>query len=510
MNIKYILPLFFLSFSVMADNIGTNEDKLRRLSELKSFKNSNGENLLSEQQLNRVTESACANSLAYLSDKYSNDGYTKQNLLDIANATHSLPESYIGLYPESSGSTTETRSAENPWSTSNVTQPEDALFNRMIDVFTNWCEFLPDINGNKDTGLAYIQEFAWLYYRNPYAKDWVQGEDAAGSQSGHEHVGLNFLTEFTKERGAYMDSSESISLVPTWSEDDRIEIEDYYIPEGGFSSWNDFFTREIIIDTNPDTGNKTIRDRPVTKPDEDYIISSPTDCIMNPLVQVLDIDDLIITNEDYIENPLELNSVINVKNTPITISDMLGSASNELKQEFVGGTGLSCVLMPNTYHSFHTPVSGIVKHKEVVAVGTYGYPDFPNWVPIDGNVGRPGTDFSQFKHFQRGVVIIEVTYKNQNTDGSFTNKVGYVASIPVGLDTIGSVVLADGYDVGDTVTRGFTRLGNFRYGGSLDILLFSKGMVSPVIQTRLGSQIAIIDSGKTPAVNPPIPDSTNL
>lgn len=37
------------------------------------------------------------------------------------------------------------------------------------------------------------------------------------------------------------------------------------------------------------------------------------------------------------------------------------------------------------------------------------------------------------------------------------------------------------------------------YTGSLNILLFSKGMVSPVIQSRMGNQIAIIDMGSLPA-----------
>ena len=43
-------------------------------------------------------------------------------------------------------------------------------------------------------------------------------------------------------------------------------------------------------------------------------------------------------------------------------------------------------------------------------VGTHGYPDWPNQVPANGNVAGAGTDFSQFWHFQRGVVIIEVEY----------------------------------------------------------------------------------------------------
>jgi phosphatidylserine decarboxylase len=176
---------------------------------------------------------------------------------------------------------------------------------------------------------------------------------------------------------------------------------------------------------------------------------------------------------------------------------LLGSLDDDLKQEFVGGTGLSCVLMPNTYHHFHAPVNGTIVHSEVVAGDTFGIFDFPNWAPTDGNVGRAGTDFGQYEVFQRGVIVIEVKY--QDVDGN--ELTGYVASIPVGLATIGSVVLDDAVEPGLEVTRGFTRLGNFYYGGSLDILLFSEGLASAAVQTRLGNQIAVFDVGSSPPVN---------
>jgi phosphatidylserine decarboxylase len=44
-------------------------------------------------------------------------------------------------------------------------------------------------------------------------------------------------------------------------------------------------------------------------------------------------------------------------------------------------------------------------------------------------------------------------------------------------------------------------LGNFYYGGSLDILLFSEGLASAAVQTRLGNQIAVFDVGSSPPVN---------
>ncbi len=78
---------------------------------------------------------------------------------------------------------------------------------------------------------------------------------------------------------------------------------------------------------------------------------------------------------------------------------------------------------------------------------------------------------------------------------------GYVASIPVGLDTIGSVQIEDDLK-GKTVKRGYTRLGGFLYGGSLDILLFSKGLATGAVQTRMGNQIGVFNVGKTPKVKP--------
>ena len=135
-----------------------------------------------------------------------------------------------------------------------------------------------------------------------------------------------------------------------------------------------------------------------------------------------------------------------IKKIPRSVNALLGPLDQNIKDKFVGGSGLTCVLMPNTYHHLHSPVDGTVIHAEVVKNGTpgtpstFGYPDFPNWVPMDEVVGRAGTDFSQFQAFQRGVIVVEVEYANLPGEKEKT-LTGYVASIPVGLDSIGSVVL---------------------------------------------------------------------
>ena len=61
-------------------------------------------------------------------------------------------------------------------------------------------------------------------------------------------------------------------------------------------------------------------------------------------------------------------------------------------------------------------------------------------MPSDRNVGRPGTDFSQFQAFQRGVIVIKMEYENLSNEKP-EKMTGYIASIPVGLNSVGSVVL---------------------------------------------------------------------
>lgn len=421
-----------------------------------------------------VSSSPCRASIDYLVDQYGTNPDVADSFDLIAANLVDPPESYRMV---------------NPWRSAGG---GSELLASMVRYFTEWCTFLPRIDGSQDNGLAYIQGFGWLYYRNPPAQDFVQGRNPLDPRKALE-VGRKFTSDFSKQRGAFMDGPESKGYIQEWIDDPRIEIEDYQRKHArDYKSWNDFFARELSMDR----ATRTIPSRPVTMPERDYVISSPTDCIMNPLVQVLTEDGGVI-HRRYVENPLRYDTVLDVKGIPLSMGALLQGVDETLRGQFVGGSGLACILMPNTYHRFHAPVSGTVRHAEVVVTGTYGYPDWPNWVGRSGNVAAPGTDFSQFQLFQRGVIVIEVKYSGLKKDEVLT---GYVASIPVGLDTIGSVVLRDDIEPGAKVERGYTELGNFYYGGSLNILLFSAGLVSPAVQTRMGNQIGIINVGKAPSV----------
>ncbi|MBT6118343.1 MAG: phosphatidylserine decarboxylase [Rhodospirillaceae bacterium] len=426
--------------------------------------------------------SPCAGSVTYLAAQYEADGRTRAALDLVHAGLQDLPAGYS--YGGSSA---------NPWKA--VANGAD-LAAALGAFFEGWCTAPPEIDGSSDNALDPILYFAWLYFRNSAGQDFVQGRDPADPAKPLT-TGTAFLSKFNAEYRAYMDSPESAAVVAEWIADPRIEIEDYAKREAGdYASWNAFFTRNLV--KGEDGGYPS---RPVTMPERDYVIVAPTDCIMNPLVQVLNRDGT--ETRRYIENPLAMDTVLDVKSIPISLDRLLGGAPEALKEKFVGGSGLACVLMPNTYHHFHAPVDGTILHAEIVETGTpgtpgtFGYPDFPNWVPPSGDVGRPGTDFSQFQAFQRGVIVIEVKYANlPGREPAILT--GYVASIPVGLDSVGSVVFAEEVKPGVAVKKGVTELGNFFYGGSLDILLFSKGMVSPAVQTRMGNQIAIIEVGTAP------------
>lgn len=367
----------------------------------------------------------------------------------------------------------------NPWL---GIESVDELTERLVSFGRDWCVALPRIQGSSDDGLAYINDMYWFFYRNPAAVELANGRDLYGVPL---ESGFDFFKELSIEVGAFLDSPESTATIAEWIENPRIEIGDYVKQQASdYTSWNDFFVRELI--TDPETG--AIPSRPVARPEADYVVSSPADCIINPIVQVIDSDGG--SARRWIESPLQLNDVVDVKGVPIDVRRLFGDAPDALVSQFEGGTGLACVLMPANYHHFHAPVSGTVAWAQIVRGPTFGYDDWPNFLPSNHNAAQPGADFSRLEVYQRGVVIIEVTHAG--ADGS--PQTGHVALIPVGLDTVGSVVLEPDVRIGATVTRGITRVGHFAYGGSINLILFSRGLADGVAQVRMGAQIAVLSA----------------
>jgi len=315
----------------------------------------------------------------------------------------------------------------------------DRSIDDLCDFFVEWYDWMPKV----ETGLAYIQKFAWLYYESEIGQTFIKTEQAK-----------LMMKQFVILRGAYMDSDKSWPAIQEWidelgaklmSEFRRTKAEDY-------KNFNDFFLRQLIDGA-----------RPLASPNDNTIVTAPADCVINMIV-----DDLT------------LDVGIPVKTVTLNLNQLLDGS--QYAERFVGGTAVSCILMPNTYHWYHSPVKGKVIESNEDVIGDYfGIKDFPDLLD-KGDVGY-GYDYSDFEVFRRGYLIIQ------------TPNYGLVGMVPVGLNTVGTVEFNDPFkhitpsDTPQPIDKG-QQIGNFKYGGSLNILLFQPGRfpsMNQLVKEKIGA-----------------------
>ncbi|WP_194974692.1 phosphatidylserine decarboxylase [Aquiflexum lacus] len=333
----------------------------------------------------------------------------------------------------------------NPWTGKTI--------DYFVDYFEDWFTFLPTPDG----GLGKIVPFTYFYLNNKTAFYFLNTlQSRKNKDVSYTKEIFNWTVQFIKEHGRYMDSPASLKFLELWLKDPSSEIDDFIVPEGGFKSFNEFFTRKLKPSANA---------RPIAFPEDDALAVASADSEIN-----------------FIESDLTLSKQLNVKSRQINVNDLLNES--EFAKNFVGGTAVSCVLMPNNYHRYHSPVTGeIVESQEVPGIYN-GIIDGEDWFN-KWNVGESTTDFSIFEDFHRAYFIIE------------TKKYGFVAIIPVGLNTISAIAPSMINNQSSMVPKGAKpvpikkgdELGHFAYGGSLNILLFQKGVfnsISLLMGQRLG------------------------
>lgn len=337
-------------------------------------------------------------------------------------------------------------SGENLW--------KEKKFDDLCEFFNKWYYLLPVNKDPERDEFSYIQKLAWFYYKNE-----------SGQQIFGKNPGLSWSRNFVAARGKFMDSKESTATIQQWVNDPSIQIEQYIVPATNeFKSFNEFFVRDL----KPGK-------RMVASPTDDSVMVAPTDCVLNK------VDPLT----PGAEVPTKLNQHLNVKKL------LDGS---EYAKYFQNGTAISCILLPSTYHHYHAVVSGeVVESREDVAGAYWGIEDFAAFFH-HGNVGY-GRSYSVFEHFRRGYFVIK------------TKEYGHVAMIPVGLDTIGSVVfegkLKKVTPANSVPVRKGDKIGHFAYGGSLVITLVEQGISYITMPQNhkilLGEKIAVFKPKKSSA-----------
>ncbi|GAU69292.1 phosphatidylserine decarboxylase [Streptomyces sp. NBRC 110611] len=228
-----------------------------------------------------------------------------------------------------------------------------------------------------------------------------------------------------------------------------------------WQTFNEFFIRKIRKEK-----------RPIAAKEDDSVVVAPADCVINMIV-----DDLTE------------KTPIPVKTVTMNVAQLLGNSS--YAERFIGGTAVSCILMPDSYHWYHSPVKGhVVEASDSIGGVYYGMRDFPGLLD-KGDVGY-GYDYSMFDDFRRGYAIIRTEYLDRwgKRDGE-----GYVGLVPVGLNSIASVNFRHKFKgplkEPVKVEKG-ERFGNFKYGGSLNILLFEPGRF-PALQLLQGQRIGVLE-----------------
>ena len=302
--------------------------------------------------------------------------------------------------------------------------------NDLYTFLNKWFYTLPTVSN----GLDNIIQFSLLYYHNPYGLQFVNKEP-----------GLSWTMDFVKEQGKFIDSRQSTGSISQWLSDSTLHNNEYIVPVNGYQSFNQFFTRNL----KPGM-------RPVAHADDNSIIVSPVDGVI-----------------DWMKVDLKPDSALPVKGrTKLNLNQLLDSS--KFANNFIAGTALSLILLPKNYHHFHSPVSGeLVESKENVGNVLFGSQLMDFFMTDNG-------DFSVFENYKHGYFIIK------------TKQYGYVAVVPVGLETVGSVVfenrvknISAGKEV--MISKG-EKLGHFAYGGSLVILLFEKKRVTS-LSVQQGQQI---------------------
>jgi phosphatidylserine decarboxylase len=294
-------------------------------------------------------------------------------------------------------------------------QPEKSYWHgkgldSFYDFFDEWLVFL----ATPDNARQYMDAF----------------DELANSETGREFVGKvpfrNWLYEFMKARGRFMDSEESAKILPSWLSNPSIHMDDFIIPEGGFRSFNEFFTRNI----KPGA-------RPIDSKTDPSVFTSPADCYLMP-----------------IDDQMTAETTIDVKGDSLNIHDLLGG--DPLSGVFINGTAVLCMLDTPNYHHFHSPVQGTIVSAEQLAGLYFGMTG--DWIPY-------------FYQHRRGYFIFD------------TREFGYVGMVPVGMFDISSIRFAASR--GDVVSKG-DELGNFAYGGSAIVLLFEPGRITFSVPMQQG------------------------
>lgn len=228
-------------------------------------------------------------------------------------------------------------------------------------------------------------------------------------------VRKKFLTEIY---GRKMDKPESCKKIPSFIEEADINIGESKKTVEEFTSFNDFFYREL-------------KDGARTVETDENILTSPADG------KILVFENIADKNEFF------------VKGDKFTLEEFFGS--RELATKYEGGVFLIVRLAPADYHRFHFPADGKISGSKLIDGWYYSV-----------STHAVKKNFRIFCENKREYSILE------------TEKFGDIAMFEVGATMVGGITQT--YKADSFVKKGEEK-GYFYFGGSTCILVFEKDRI---------------------------------
>lgn len=229
---------------------------------------------------------------------------------------------------------------------------------------------------------------------------------------------LKLLTgrRVSEAAGRFLSSGLSRGLVPYYIRKYKIDMSDIRIPEGGFSSFNEFFIRKRRNDDCPGV--------------QDGVIS-PCDGFLSVV-------------------PVERNTVFAVKHTGFSLEELLKDP--KLAGRFQDGTALIFRLTPANYHRYCYVADGqVLRHRR-----------------LSGKL-----------HCVRPVALEAFPVFAQNTreyQVIRTDRLGWMIQMEIGAMLVGRIRNHRRFSGAGRVSAGEEK-GYFEFGGSTILLLFQKDAV---------------------------------
>lgn len=243
----------------------------------------------------------------------------------------------------------------------------------------------------------------FLYY-NPFGKLFL-----------HSLVKRKFLSDFY---GKQMDKASSVKKIPNFVKEMQIDMSEYKKNIEEFSSFNEFFYRELK------EGARSIDF-------DENVIVSPADGKILAYTNLKDKDKFFVKGSEF-----NLESFFQNKN---------------LAEKYKNGTFVIIRLAPADYHRFHFPTDGEINETKKIE-GSY----------FSVSTHAIKTNFNIFCENKREFSILK------------TEKFGEIALFDVGATMVGSIVQT--YNPNSFVKKGEEK-GYFLFGGSTCILIFEAGKI---------------------------------